>query len=184
MGGFHSHVTLNPAGDAVGPRSLFPSLLTMRLVLYFLIAGAFAVPSFVSGVRNVTLDDSDPGIVYSAGWNTSAGTNSLDFGGSLHFTDNSTASASVAFKGVAVYLIGPFWSSAVGVQVQIDGQGPFGIDLEDYTVAVESQRRETLESQVVWSATELPDTNHTMIISMPSGVEFAALDGLMWIFCE
>ncbi|KAJ7036733.1 hypothetical protein C8F04DRAFT_1094235 [Mycena alexandri] len=152
----------------------------MRFSLYFLLTGTFAVLSFVSGLRNVTLDDSDSAIVYSAGWNVSSGTNSLDFNGSLHFSDNSTASASFTFRGVAVYLMDPFWSSAAGAQVQIDGQGPFVIDLRDYVVATESGLRETQQSQVVWSATQLPDTNHTLVITMGAGMDFVVLDGLTY----
>lgn len=168
----------------------------MRFSLYFLLTGAFAVLSLVSGLRNVTLDDSDSAIVYSAGWNVSSGTNSLDFGGSLHFSDSSTASATFTFRGmsynflvsrnvdflftgVAVYLMDPFWSSGVGAQLQLDGQGPFVIDLRDYSVATELGLRETLQSQVVWSATQLPDTNHTLVITLGAGMDFVVLDGLM-----
>ncbi|KAJ7476641.1 hypothetical protein FB451DRAFT_1033086, partial [Mycena latifolia] len=140
----------------------------MRLALYRLILGALAGLSFVSGLRNVTLDDNDPAIVYSLGWNVSHGNNSLDFGGSLHFSDNATASASLTFRGVAVYLIAPFWSSSVGAQVAIDAQRPFVIDLEDHGVpAAPGLGKETLLSQVVWAATGLPDTEHTIVISLP-----------------
>ncbi|KAJ6528909.1 hypothetical protein B0H19DRAFT_968774 [Mycena capillaripes] len=157
----------------------------MRLVLYFLFIGAFAALSFVSGLRNVTLDDNDPSIVYSAGWNVSTTNNPLDFGGSLHFTANSTASAShqLTFKGVAVYLMSPLWSSRVGAQVLLDGQGPFVIDFKDPGVVEEDRLgTETIQSQVIWGATELPDTDHTMVISMPPGIRFVVLDGLMCVF--
>jgi hypothetical protein len=171
----------------------------MRLALYFSFFGGFASLSFVSGLRNVTLDDNDPAIVYSVGWNESTANNPFDFGGSLHFSNNSTASASVTFrgeylipwdiclvrstpKGVAVYLTSPFWSSGVAAQVVLDGQGPFAIDLEDYRVPAErGLGRETIRSQIVWSATDLPDTNHTMVISVPPGVEYVVLDGLMYV---
>ncbi|KAJ7789179.1 hypothetical protein B0H14DRAFT_2397683, partial [Mycena olivaceomarginata] len=154
----------------------------MRLALYFRFFGGFASLSFVSGLRNVTLDDNDPAIVYSVGWNESTANNPFDFGGSLHFSNNSTASASVTFRGVAVYLTSPFWSSGVAAQVVLDGQGPFAIDLKDYRVPAErGLGRETIRSQIVWSATDLPDTNHTMVISVPPGVEYVVLDGLMYV---
>ncbi|KAJ6485210.1 hypothetical protein DFH09DRAFT_949191 [Mycena vulgaris] len=154
----------------------------MRPALYFLALGAFAVLSFVSGLRNVTLDDNDPAIIYSPGWNVSQGNNSLDFGGSLHFSDNSSVSASLTFRGVAVYLMAPFWSSSVGAQVAIDAQRPFIIDLEDYGVpAAPGLGRETLQSQVVWAATELPNTQHTIVISLPHAMRHLILDGLMCV---
>ncbi|KAF8186145.1 hypothetical protein K438DRAFT_1973510 [Mycena galopus ATCC 62051] len=153
----------------------------MRLVLYFRFFGVFAALSLVSGQLNVTLDDTDTSIVYSDGWNVSTTKNSLDFGGFLHFSANSTASASVTFRGVAVYLLSPFWSASVGAQVVIDGQGPFVIDLEDYGVVDEpGLGREILRSQVVWAATDLSDKNHTMVISMPPGTQYVVLDGLIY----
>ncbi|KAJ6484762.1 hypothetical protein C8R45DRAFT_790186, partial [Mycena sanguinolenta] len=130
---------------------------------------------------NVTLDDNDPSIIYSDGWNVSTRNNPLDFGGTLHFSANSTASASVTFRGVAVYLLSPFWSSSVGAQVILDGQGPFVIDFEDYGVGKElGLGRETLRSQIVWGATDLSNTDHTMTISMPPGVQYMVLDGLIY----
>ncbi|KAF7345971.1 hypothetical protein MVEN_01619700 [Mycena venus] len=153
----------------------------MRLALYFLFSCAFAHLSFVSGLRNVTVDDNDPSIIYSEGWNVSTTSNPLDFGGFLHFSANSTATASLTFRGVAVYLMGPFWSSSVGAQVILDGQGPFVIDLHDNGVSTDrGQGRETIQSQVVWGATELVDTDHTMVISMPPGAQFVVLDGLIY----
>ncbi|KAF7343526.1 hypothetical protein MSAN_01973100 [Mycena sanguinolenta] len=157
----------------------------MRLVLYFRFFGVFAALSLVSGQLNVTLDDNDPSINYSDGWNVSTTNNPLDFGGTLHFSVNSTASASVTFRGVAVYLLSPGWSSSVGAQVILDGQGPFVIDFEDYGVGKEpGLGRETLRSQIVWGATELSDTDHTMTISMPSGVQYVVLDGLIYSTLE
>ncbi|KAJ7467502.1 hypothetical protein FB451DRAFT_1040317 [Mycena latifolia] len=154
----------------------------MRLASYFLLLGAFAGLSFVSGLRNVTLDDNDPAIIYSPGWNVSRPVNSMDFGGSLHFSDNSTVSASLTFRGVAVYLMAPLWSSRVGIQVTIDGQDPFTIDLEDHGVPLEpDSRRETQKSQVVWASSKLSNTEHTIVISMPPATEFVVLDGLMCV---
>jgi hypothetical protein len=87
------------AATVIPGLSSSPIPLTMRLALYFRFFGGFASLSFVSGLRNVTLDDNDPAIVYSVGWNESTANNPLDFGGSLHFSNNSTASASVTFRG-------------------------------------------------------------------------------------
>lgn len=85
-------------------------------------------------------------------------------------------------KGVAVYLLSPFWPSRVGAQVVLDGQGPFVIDFEDYGVAQErGLGQETLQSQVVWRATGLLDTNHTIVISMPPDMQHVVLDGLMCV---
>ncbi|KAJ7651114.1 hypothetical protein FB45DRAFT_31544 [Roridomyces roridus] len=146
----------------------------MRLALYFFI---LCILSFVSGLRNVTSDDNDASIVYSPEWNVSSGNNSFDFGGSLHFSDNATASASLTFQGA--------WHShtfkRVGVQVALDDQEPFTVDLEDIGAAVEpGLGRETVQSLVVWAATELPNTQHTIVISMPSTAQHVVFDGLIY----
>ncbi|KAJ7483870.1 hypothetical protein B0H11DRAFT_2279850 [Mycena galericulata] len=150
----------------------------MRPALYFFLYGTLAGLTFVSGLRNVTLDDNDSAIVYSPGWDVSRGNDSFDFGRSLHFSDNETVSASLTFQGVAVYLMAPFWSSSVGAQVAIDAGEPFVIGLE--AVMKRGLGQETLQSQVVWGATELPNTQHTLVISMPAGFEYVILDGLIY----
>ncbi|KAJ7088722.1 hypothetical protein B0H15DRAFT_949348 [Mycena belliarum] len=152
----------------------------MRLASSFLIFGALAILSFVSALHNVTLDDTDPAIIYSAGWNVLYG-NALDFGGTLHSSDDSSASASLKFRGVAVYLIAPLLSSSAGAQVVIDDQAPFIIDLQDHGIAAAPDLgQETLRSQVVWAATSLPYAEHTLVISMPPATRNLILDGLIY----
>ncbi|KAJ7215417.1 hypothetical protein GGX14DRAFT_359512, partial [Mycena pura] len=150
----------------------------MRPAFYFLVLGPSAGLSFVSGLRNVTLDDNDPAITYSPQWGVSPGDNSLDFGGSVHFSDDGTATASLTFRGVALYLLAASWSSNVGAQLTIDGQGPFVVDFEDHGVRPDDAGlgRETLESQVVWAATQLSDEQHTVVISKPPSMRFVVLD--------
>ncbi|KAJ6610622.1 hypothetical protein B0H10DRAFT_2059683 [Mycena sp. CBHHK59/15] len=141
--------------------------------------------SFVCGLRNVTLDDNDSAIIYSLGWNISKGNNSMDFGGSLHFSGNLTASASLTFRGVAVYLMAPFFSSSVGVQVEIDAFGTYTLDLEDYALPADpGLGREALQSQIVWSATNLSDSQHTIVISLPPTMGHVVLDGLVYTEVE
>lgn len=67
-------------------------------VLFLLIVS----PSFIgcAAQRNVTLDDTDPAIVYSPKekWGLSAGTN-LDAGGAHMLTEDITAVATLVFNG-------------------------------------------------------------------------------------
>ncbi|KAJ6451817.1 hypothetical protein C8R47DRAFT_998319 [Mycena vitilis] len=146
----------------------------------FLFFGAFGALSFVSGLRNVTLDDNDPSIIYSPGWNVSTESNSLDFGGFVHYSADSTATASLTFRGSAVFLMSPLWSSSTGAQVVLDGQVPLVVDLQDHGVAAGvGLGQATIASQAVWSATELVDSEHIVVISMSPGVQNVVLDGLM-----
>ncbi|KAJ7051536.1 hypothetical protein C8F01DRAFT_1174875 [Mycena amicta] len=111
----------------------------MRLALTFLLvpfAAALSVVSTQLHAVNVTIDDSDPSITYSADWrvsSSSAAENSLDFDGSLHFSVDPKATASFVFQGTALYILSPLFSSSsngsAGVQVAIDGQAPSVVSL-------------------------------------------------------
>ncbi|KAJ7660184.1 hypothetical protein DFH06DRAFT_1297028 [Mycena polygramma] len=163
---------------------LFPSptVFAMRLMHDFLFFGAFAALSFVSGLRNVTLDDNDPSVIYSSGWNVSTESNPLDVGGFIHYSADPTATASLTFRGVAVFLMSPLCSSSAGAQVVLDGQAPLVVDLQDHGVAAGrglGLGQATIASQAVWGATELADSEHTVVISMPPGVQNVVLDGLI-----
>ncbi|KAJ7264149.1 hypothetical protein C8J57DRAFT_1070198 [Mycena rebaudengoi] len=147
---------------------------------HFLLLPALGGLSFVSGLRNVTLDDNGSSIIYSPGWQVS--NDVLDFGGSLHFSNDSTVSASLTFRGVAIYLLAPLWSSSVGAQVAIDGIAPTTIDLQDRGVPPElGFGKETVASQVVWGVSDLPNTKHTVVISLPQTKLMVVLDGLMYV---
>ncbi|KAF5370396.1 hypothetical protein D9758_006982 [Tetrapyrgos nigripes] len=67
-----------------------------------------AVPTLVSaqgGLRNITVDDSDPSITYSGSWAT---TNSdLAGNGSVHFTNDEKAEIKFSFTGIAFYYLSP-----------------------------------------------------------------------------
>lgn len=72
--------------------------LTFALVFY-------STFRYVSGDRNVTVDDSDGSISYSTGWSVSSGSNSLDFGGYHHLSDSKTATANFTFTGMSFLVV-------------------------------------------------------------------------------
>ncbi|KAJ6457456.1 hypothetical protein C8R47DRAFT_172489 [Mycena vitilis] len=74
----------------------------------------------------------------------------------------------------------PLWSSSTGAQVVLDGQVPLVVDLQDHGVAAGvGLGQATIASQAVWSATELVDSEHIVVISMSPGVQNVVLDGLI-----
>ncbi|KAF7321899.1 hypothetical protein MKEN_00712100 [Mycena kentingensis (nom. inval.)] len=93
----------------------------------------FALPVFAQ--VNVTLDDADVAITYSAGWRAEVG-GAREFGRSLHLSEDASATASFVFHGTALYLLSPLFppSSNAGMQVAIDGQAPSFVNLTDNTV--------------------------------------------------
>ncbi|KAJ7057264.1 hypothetical protein C8F01DRAFT_329953 [Mycena amicta] len=112
----------------------------MRLALTLLLlpfAAALSVVSTQLHAVNVTIDDSDQSITYSADWRVSGSSataeNSLDLDGSLHFSVDPKATASFVFQGTALYLLSPLFPSSsngsAGVQVAIDGQAPSVVSL-------------------------------------------------------
>ncbi|KIM38675.1 hypothetical protein M413DRAFT_447636 [Hebeloma cylindrosporum] len=135
----------------------------------------------VRAQRNVTLDDQDLAIVYApaGAWSRSAD-NSLDYGGAHMLTQNPAATATFNFTGVAIYFLSPKWPYAVTTAVSLDS-GPITlIDLVDHSRPNAGQGPETVQSQVVWSATGLTNTRHTLVISVGQGQPFGIVDGLIY----
>lgn len=67
----------------------------------------FALSAFLvvaNAAHNVTVDDGDSSILYSAGWEISAATNSLNFGGFHRLTSNKAASATFTFSGTPLFI--------------------------------------------------------------------------------
>ncbi|KAF8828061.1 hypothetical protein F5879DRAFT_38355 [Lentinula edodes] len=134
---------------------------------------------YVSGDRNVTVDDSDGSISYSTGWSVSSGSNSLDYGGYHHLSDSKTATASFTFTGIAVYIMAPLWPYAVGAQAGVDGSSPVSIDMQDHTHTSDGGS-EDVASAVLWGMDGLSNSSHTLQISFWDSEEYIALDAIIY----
>ncbi|KDR84488.1 hypothetical protein GALMADRAFT_133773 [Galerina marginata CBS 339.88] len=131
--------------------------------------------------RNVTVDDQDPSIVYSpaGAWALSAN-NSLDFGFAHMLTQNATATAVFQFTGTAIYFFSPLWPYTVNTAISLDGGPSTLVDLVDHSHNDTGQGPETVQSRVVWNATDLNFTQHVLNISVGVGQPFAVVDGLIY----
>ncbi|KIK70017.1 hypothetical protein GYMLUDRAFT_67275 [Collybiopsis luxurians FD-317 M1] len=160
--------------------SVCASFLSARL-LFLLSFLQFFQSTFAD--RNVTVDDSDISIQYSADWSASSPSNSLDYGGFHHLSDNKLASASFTFTGSAVYIMCPLWPYAVGAQASVDGSSPVSIDMQDHTHTT-TGGSETVASAVLWGMTGLSNSSHTLQISFWDTQQYIALDAIVYTVPE
>ncbi|KAH6891583.1 hypothetical protein BKA70DRAFT_850997 [Coprinopsis sp. MPI-PUGE-AT-0042] len=154
----------------------------MPLMRPSLLLSLLSLPWVVSGLRNLTVDDDDPRIRYEppGAWHLSDNS-TLDVGYAHMLTENPNATAIFNFTGVAIYFMSPLWSYAVSTMVTLDDTPPAVIDLVDHSRPdVGGTGPETVQSQVVWSATGLNDTQHTLVISVANQHRFAIVDGLLY----
>lgn len=84
--------------------------------------------------------------------------------------------------GVAIYFLSPRWPYAVTTAVSLDSGPSFLIDLVDHSRPNAGEGPETVQSQVVWNATGLSNTQHTLVISVGQGQSYGIVDGLMSVF--
>lgn len=155
-------------------------------------------PIFGMAQQNITVDDTNPGIVYAppGAWVLSANS-SLDIGGTHMLTQNPNGTATFTFtgmfvpqlprdgrcliggQGVAIYFLSPKWPYLVNTAVSLDNGPVTLVDLVDHSRPDAVLGPETAQSDVVWSATGLNNTNHTLIMSVGAGQPYAIVDALM-----
>ncbi|KAJ4470552.1 hypothetical protein C8J55DRAFT_180224 [Lentinula edodes] len=163
----------------------------LQFLLLASILLVLAVPGITVGLpitsTNVTIDDQDPAIFYSAGqWNLSNSYNSLDVKGFHHLSGQSSAFAVFNFTGVAIYFLSPLWPYAVGAQLVLDNQPPAFVDLQDYSRSVSlSGGSETVSSAVVWGVENLRLGNHSLRVEFAQErSEYVVLDALIYSSIE
>lgn len=74
------------------------------------------------------------------------------------------------------------WPYTVNTAVSLDSATPVLLDLVDHSrpsVTVTNSSTETVQSHVVWGATGLANTSHTLVISVGVGQPCAIVDTLM-----
>ncbi|KAJ7059557.1 hypothetical protein C8F01DRAFT_1084715 [Mycena amicta] len=89
------------------------------------------------------------------------------------------ASAVLTFTGVAVYFLSPRWPYAVTTQLSLD-DSTVVLDLTDHNASsTPPGGSESTPSSIVWSATGLTNSLHTVVVRMASGGQFAVVDGFI-----
>ncbi|KAF7335644.1 hypothetical protein MVEN_02219300 [Mycena venus] len=134
-----------------------------RMLLLFLLRVLALLPA-IAALQNVTLDDAHPMIKYSTGWaGDSSHLDDLDYGGSLARNGNDGDWASLTFTGVAVYFMAPRWPYEVTMRLTLDNQDSDLVNLTDPDApTVPWGARETAKYSVLWSRTDLENTEHTV----------------------
>ncbi|KAG6832339.1 hypothetical protein H0H87_001980 [Tephrocybe sp. NHM501043] len=74
----------------------------------------------------------------------------------------------------------PKWPYTVNTAVSLDSGPLVLLDLVDHSRANVGQGSETVPSQVIWGSGELPNRQHTLVISVGAGQPFAILDALVY----
>lgn len=116
------------------------------------------------------VNDTDPGITYSAGWNYSANRNDGDFDNDVHYTKTNGNYAQYTFNGTGIEYITELYSDEGNVDIYID-------NTFQTTVNCNSATR---QAQVVaYSNTTLSPGSHTIKIVKNSGT-YTLLDAFAY----
>lgn len=131
---------------------------------------------------NITVDDTSPDIKYTGIWDPNHYPSSLSFNGSHRLSYDPTATATLKFKGIAVYFWAPLWPYQVNTTVTLDGGKGHFLDLTDYdSLGKEGVGQvETVLSQVRWSQPGLEDKEHTLVATMPEGATYLVVDAITY----
>jgi len=116
----------------------------------------------VYALQNFTVDDTDVRIHYTGQWNTKSLPGNYDYGGSHQWSSDPTATATFTFTGVEVYYMSALFSASVTSQIALDGGPEHFVNL---TSPGGGATDEVVWSDVVWSAAQLEDTQHTVAVS-------------------
>ncbi|KAF9476791.1 hypothetical protein BDN70DRAFT_923057 [Pholiota conissans] len=155
--------------------------MLLHTVIHLLILIFAFLNHAVYAQNNITIDDTNAAISYAPAGAWVVSTNStLDFGGAHMLTQNPNATAVFNFTGIAIYFLSPKWPYTVNTQLSLDGAAPVLVDLIDHTRPDVLEGPETVQSAVVWSATGLNDTVHTLVVSVGSGQPFGIVDGIIY----
>ncbi|KZV84256.1 hypothetical protein EXIGLDRAFT_842356 [Exidia glandulosa HHB12029] len=131
---------------------------------------------------NITVDDTSPEIVYTGTWDPNYYPSSLAFNGSHRLSYDPTATATLKFKGIAVYYWAPLWPYIVNTTVTLDNGTSHFLDLTDYDSLGKdgTGQVETVLSQVRWSQTGLEDKEHTLVATMAPGAIYLVVDAITY----
>jgi len=141
---------------------------------------AFTVVLFVTigfvhaTVQNITIDSTNvTRIQYSGNWATST-PNDFDYGGTHEWSSDPSANAKFTFIGVGVYYMSSLFNHSVTTQIAIDGGPAKVLNLTN------PAGNQSVASAVVWSANQLLDAPHTVVVSMAPGGTFVEVDAFIY----
>ena len=75
----------------------------------------------------------------------------------------------------------PLWPYIVNTAISLDHGPSTLVDLVDHSRPMTDGGPETVQSQVVWQATGLNNTQHNLLIFVGAGQPYAIVDGLMYV---
>ena len=75
----------------------------------------------------------------------------------------------------------PRWPYLVNTAISLDHGRPTLVDLVDHSRPRTHGGPQTVQSHVVWKATGLKNTRHSLLISVGAGQPYAIVDGLMYV---
>ncbi|KAF8158629.1 hypothetical protein K438DRAFT_1986241 [Mycena galopus ATCC 62051] len=91
---------------------------------------------------------------------------------------DSAATATFTFTGVDVYYLAPRWPYNVYTRLSIDGGASVLVNLIDPNASgTSSSSSETVNSSVAWSATNLANTSHSVLVTFGT---YAIVDGFIY----
>jgi hypothetical protein len=116
------------------------------------------------------VNDTDPGITYSAGWSYSSGRGYGDYQSDVHYTSGTNNYAQYTFTGTGVEYITETYSDEGNVEIYIDGT---------YQTTVNCNSATRQAQAVVYSNTGLAAGSHTIKIVKNSGT-YTLLDAFAY----
>lgn len=144
-------------------------------------ATVFCLAGLVAGqtASNVTIDDQDARITYEparASWTlTDPGEWDAGEGRAHMLSDDTSAVATFTFTGVAFYYWAAMWPYPVLNTVTLDGSASL-VNLTDPNPPADAGLPPSRKSSVVFSATGLTNTTHTVRVSIGPGGNYAIVD--------
>ncbi|KAG1860266.1 hypothetical protein DFJ58DRAFT_274352 [Suillus subalutaceus] len=142
------------------------STILMRIVqhLFFFLALLFAPVQ--ATYLNVTVNNTDPSIQFSSGWNSCpdiSPPDGLSYGGTRNCTSQYGTNATFTFTGVVVYYIAPHFTADGDVLTVLQ------LDSEPLVVVNLTQAQgQSLDWAIRWAASGLKNGTHTLVIYGPS----------------
>ncbi|KDR84497.1 hypothetical protein GALMADRAFT_715481 [Galerina marginata CBS 339.88] len=162
-------------------RATFPTSVFALVLRLCVLEGLWHLPT-ANALRNITVDDQDPRIVYSpsSSWTRIDGPNLDAAGGHMLAEDDPGATATITFTFVSVYFMSTLWPYRVRDNLVIDGDSPITLDLQDYSVPDVGYGSGTVASSVVAWYEGTESSEHTIVVSVPPGDKYTIVD--MFIF--
>jgi hypothetical protein len=83
------------------------------------------------------------------------------------------------FAVASVYFLSPLWPYPVSTDYGIDGNPPSTTDMQDHSVPATAGGNATVASNVVASWTGTANQEHTILVTIPAGGDYAVVDMFM-----